>query len=85
LLLLKAKANFLASSAYYLRPRSANYADISIVNQLGVEVAHLFSGELDAGEHSFTWSTPPGLSDGVYDCVVRMNGEVQRVGIMLVR
>lgn len=39
-------------------------AEISIVNVLGIEVAHLFSGELEAGEHTFMWgatSVPAGV------------------------
>ncbi len=55
---------------------TAGYAEVSIVNTLGVEVARLFSGELDAGEHNFMWGNPTGLPDEVYECVVRMNGLV---------
>ncbi len=55
----------------------------AIVNTLGVEVARLFSGEMGAGEHSFSWSDPAGLQDGVYDCLVRMNGQVQTLPIIL--
>jgi hypothetical protein len=51
---------------------------ISIVNQLGEQVARLFSGELGAGEHSFLWSTPTGLPDGTYECLVRFNGQYDR-------
>ncbi len=55
---------------------SAGYAEVSIVNMLGVEVARLFSGELGAGEHNFTWSNSTGLPDGTYECLVRMNGQL---------
>jgi photosystem II stability/assembly factor-like uncharacterized protein len=54
---------------------ASGYADISIVNLLGIEVAHLFSGELNAGDHSFPWSKPTGLPNGAYECELRMNGE----------
>jgi hypothetical protein len=50
---------------------------VAMVNILGTEVAHLFSGELSAGEHTFAWdatSLPPGM----YECIVQMNGSVQR-------
>jgi hypothetical protein len=30
------------------------------------------------GEHTFTWNAT-GLPDGMYECIVRMNGQVQRV------
>ncbi|HZK77252.1 MAG TPA: hypothetical protein VFD13_10115 [Candidatus Kapabacteria bacterium] len=55
------------------------------LNLLGVEVAHLFSGELGAGEHSFQWSKPIGLPDGMYECLVRMNGRVQTLPLVLAR
>ncbi len=61
------------------------YSDISIVNQLGVEVAHLFSGELAAGEHEFRWEPTGGLPDGMYECLVRMNGRVEKAPVMLLR
>ena len=62
---------------------AAGYADVSIVNLLGVEVAHLFSGELVAGEHSFEWSKPAGLPDGMYECLVRMNGRVETLPVVV--
>jgi len=53
-----------------------------------VEVAHLFSGELAAGEHSFVWGNPtglPGLPDGMYECLIRMNGRVETLPMVLAR
>ncbi len=64
---------------------TSGYAEVSIVNMLGVEVARLFSGELGAGEHNFSWSDPTGLQDGVYECLVRMNGQVQSLPVVLMR
>jgi hypothetical protein len=52
--------------------------------------SHLYSGELAAGEHSFTWSDP-GICNGMYECLVRMNGTddrsstVQSMGIIVLR
>ncbi|HZK75735.1 MAG TPA: hypothetical protein VFD13_02395 [Candidatus Kapabacteria bacterium] len=57
----------------------------STLNLLGVEVAHLFSGELAPGEHSFEWSKPTGLPDGMYECLVRMNGEVESARVIVLR
>jgi hypothetical protein len=57
---------------------------VSVVNLLGVEVALLFSGDLDAGEHTFSWDAhemPPGM----YGCVVRLNGSTVQVPMMLLR
>ena len=61
----------------------AAYADVRIVNLLGAEVAHLYSGELAAGKHSFLWSNPTGLPAGMYECVVRMDGIVEHAPILL--
>ena len=59
-------------------------AQVSIVNLLGDEVARLFEGQLDQGEHSFAWH-PAGSPDGVYECVVKMNGRTEKLPIMLLR
>jgi hypothetical protein len=59
-------------------------ADVSVVNILGVTVAHIFSGELDAGAHSFTWDAN-GMAPEMYECIVRMNGMVQTVPIIYSR
>jgi hypothetical protein len=58
---------------------------ITHVNFLGSEVAHVFSGELAAGEHSFVWSNPTGLPDGTYECLIRFNGQVEMLPIVLQR
>ncbi|MFI5201499.1 MAG: WD40/YVTN/BNR-like repeat-containing protein [Candidatus Kapaibacterium sp.] len=72
------------STEITLTADAAGYADVSIVNLLGVEVAHLFSGELAAGEHSFAWSNPI-VPDGMYECLVRMNGRVEKLPMVLMR
>ncbi len=56
---------------------TSGYAEVSIVNMLGVEVARLFSGELGAGEHSFEWDAgKDACTTGMYECLVRMNGQM---------
>lgn len=60
------------------------YAEISIINALGVEVARLYGGELGEGNHSFVFDGSS-LPDGNYWCVVQMNGHVQSLPIALVR
>jgi hypothetical protein len=59
-------------------------AEVTIVNLLGAEVACIFSGELGAGNHQFTWYAS-GMPPGMYVCVVRMNGKVQQTPILLMR
>jgi len=76
---------FSQSTTISFTSEAAGYADVSIVNLLGAEVAHLFAGELAAGEHSFTWSKPTGLPDGMYECLVRMNGRVETLPVVLAR
>ena len=62
---------------------------LSIVNMLGVEVARLFTGELGAGEHSFTWDAgrnstygAPCATQGIYECLVRVNGQVETLPVV---
>jgi ligand-binding sensor domain-containing protein len=58
-------------------------AEVTIVNLLGSQVARIFSGELDAGQHEFSWDAS-GMPPGMYECVVRMNGRVEQTPILLV-
>jgi hypothetical protein len=76
---------FSQSTQITFTSQSAGYAEVSIVNMLGVEVARLFSGVLGAYEHSFLWGNPTGLPDGAYQCLVRMNGQMQTLPIVLMR
>ena len=62
----------------------ASYADVSVVNLLGAEVAQLFSGTLGAGEHRFAWH-PAGLPDGAYECIVRQNSQVEKISMVMMR
>jgi hypothetical protein len=55
--------------------------EVTIVNLLGAEVARIFSGELSAGEHSFSWDAS-GAAAGMYECVVRVGGSFQRIPIL---
>jgi hypothetical protein len=73
---------FSQSSTILFTSETSGYADISLVNLLGAEVTHLFSGELAAGEHSFVWSNP-GLPEGTYECLIRFNGQVQTLPMVL--
>jgi photosystem II stability/assembly factor-like uncharacterized protein len=57
---------------------------VTIVNLLGEEVAHLYSGDLDAGEHSFMWDAS-NVQPGMYECVIRSNGRVQSVPLVVLR
>jgi hypothetical protein len=59
-------------------------AELNIVNLLGEEVAHLFKGELTAGEHSLLWDSN-GVSPGMYECVAHLNGSVEQVPLVLIR
>jgi hypothetical protein len=84
---------FSSSTTISFTPEASGYADVSIVNLLGVEVAHIFSGELAAGEHTFTWDASAGATGGsaaadatgMYECLIRMNGQVETLPVMLLR
>ncbi len=71
---------FSQSTTISFSSESPGYADVRVVNLLGVSVARLYSGELSAGEHTFTWDAS-GFAPGMYECVVRMNGEVRRIAL----
>ncbi len=59
-------------------------SEVTILNLLGAEVARVYEGELSAGEHSFTWDAT-GAAPGMYECVVNVNGNVQRTAISLLK
>jgi photosystem II stability/assembly factor-like uncharacterized protein len=59
------------------------YATVTIVNQLGVEVARVFAGELPAGEHSFQWNVSAEIPPGMYECVVSMEESRQSIPIIV--
>jgi acid phosphatase len=67
--------------------QNSGTAEVSILNGLGVEVAHLFSGELCAGEHSFEWDAGKNAcaTQGMYECLVRINGQVETLPVVLMR
>jgi len=48
-----------------------------------------FSGELAAGEHRFAWNCggalPCAPTDGMYECLVWMNGRVETLPMVLAR
>ncbi len=75
---------FTQSTTINFTTSESGIAEVSVVNILGTEVARIFSGELSAGEHSFTYDGN-GLAAGVYECLVQMNGSVQRVAVVLTR
>jgi photosystem II stability/assembly factor-like uncharacterized protein len=59
-------------------------ANVSIYNLLGSEVARLYGGTLDAGNHSFTWDAS-GAIPGSYMCVVKMDGQVLPVPVVVAK
>ena len=77
---------FSQSTQITFTSQAAGYAEVSIVNMLGVEVARLFVGELGAGEHNFTWDAGgTSAPRGVYECLLRMNGQVETLPVVLMR
>jgi hypothetical protein len=73
---------FSQSTAITLSLQESGDAEITILNMLGVEVAHLFSGQLSAGEHSFTWNCVSKPAGG-YLCVVRQGGQESEIPLLL--
>ncbi len=60
------------------------FTQVSIHNLLGSEVARLFTGSLDGGEHSFIWDAH-GIPPGMYICTIRANGRTQELPVMLMK
>ncbi|MGH2637749.1 MAG: WD40/YVTN/BNR-like repeat-containing protein, partial [Rhabdochlamydiaceae bacterium] len=75
---------FTQSTRIAFTTNAAGYTDVRVVNLLGTEIAHLFSGTLGAGEHNYDW-VPTGLPDGAYECLLRTNGRVQALPVLLAR
>jgi hypothetical protein len=75
---------FTQSTTITFSSQDEGYADVTVVNLLGSQVARIFSGELAAGEHSFSWDAS-GLEPGMYECIVRINGQAQRVSMIYTR
>jgi flagellar hook assembly protein FlgD len=73
---------FTQSTTISFTTPESSVATVAIVNILGATVAHIFSGELDAGTHTFTWDAN-GLPAGVYECIVQMNGNVERTAMVV--
>src|SRR5207302_201647 len=57
---------------------------LSIFNLLGQEVARVFDGELDAGQHSYTWDARR-IAPGMYECVMQMGEHVEKTPVMVIR
>jgi len=72
---------FTQSTSIKFSTSDHSFAQVSIHNLLGSEVARLFSGELDAGEHSFTWDAH-GMPAGMYVALVKIGGEVREIPIV---
>jgi len=75
---------FTQSTTITFSSKDEGYADVTVVNILGSQVARVFSGELSAGEHSFLWDASS-FAPGMYECVVRSNMQVQRIPIVFVK
>lgn len=73
---------FSSSTTITFTSTTQSYAEVTVVNLLGTPVAEIFSGELEAGPHEFSWDAI-GMAPGMYECMVRMNGTVQTIPILL--
>ena len=61
---------FSQSTTIHFTSEERGFAQVTVVNLLGNEVARLFDGELEAGEHSFEWDAL-GAAAGTYFCIIR--------------
>ena len=60
------------------------FVEIIIVNILGEEVAKVFSGELETGEHDFNLDEQK-LADGMYVCLIRTNDRSYTLPMLKIR
>jgi hypothetical protein len=74
---------FQSTTIKFISDKSA-FTQVSIHNLLGSEVARLFTGSLDGGEHSFIWDAH-GMPPGMYICTIRASGRTQELPVMLVK
>jgi photosystem II stability/assembly factor-like uncharacterized protein len=58
------------------------FVDIRIMDLLGSECARLFSGNLDAGDHSYDWNASL-MSSGIYFCIMRTANGVQKFPLVV--
>jgi hypothetical protein len=75
---------FSKSTTIHFSLSDRGYTQVVILNLLGSEVARLFAGELEAGEHSFTWYARE-MPAGMYVCNIRSGGGVEELPLLLVR
>ena len=59
-------------------------AYISIVNEVGEEVMRSQFRDAEVTDCSFEW-IPDGMASGVYHCLLRWNGGVEQVPMMLLK
>jgi hypothetical protein len=75
---------FSASAKLTFSTSDRGATQVSISNLLGTEVARLFDGNLEAGEHSYTWEAKE-MPPGMYLCIIRTTGSTRQMPLMLVR
>jgi Secretion system C-terminal sorting domain len=75
---------FSQSTTITFSSQEEGYAEVTIVNLLGAQVARLFSGELTSGEHSFVWDASE-IRPGMYECVAQMNGQIKQMPMILAK
>jgi len=61
-----------------------SFTQVRIFNILGSEVAQVFSGELEAGDHSFSWDASD-VPKGMYECVIRTGDQIHEMPMMVIR
>ncbi|MBS1904657.1 MAG: hypothetical protein JSS75_13200 [Bacteroidetes bacterium] len=71
-------------TSFTLTSTRRQHVEVVITNILGSEVSTLYSGDLDAGDHTFNWDAAA-LSSGSYLCVARTaSGETKTLSIPFV-
>ena len=61
----------------------ACHVEILVHNILGTELAHVLDRNVEPGNNIVSWEKPQDLRSGMYECVVRMNGNVESLPIII--
>ncbi|MFI5263643.1 MAG: hypothetical protein ACHQM6_03910 [Candidatus Kapaibacterium sp.] len=75
---------FSQSTSIKFSTDKAGFARVSVLNLLGAEVAEVFAGEVEAGEHSVSWDAR-GMPAGMYLCMLRAAGRAEELPVMMVK
>lgn len=70
------------SATIHLFSPTSGRVEVTIANLLGIDIARIYSGDIEAGDHSFSWNSR-GFSPGCYECTVEINGHSNVIPLLV--